>query len=193
MCRRAQRVLGRRELAEEAYPGDIIGIPNHGTLRIGDALTEGEQITFTGIPSFAPEILRRVRLTDAMKAKKLRQALQEMAEEGVVQVFRPADGAPALVGVVGPLQLDVLRDRLSTEYGLPVEFDQSEFQLARWISSDDRKAYDTFIEANRAGIAEDLDGDPVYLARSQFYLDYTRERAPGIVFTDIKDVKAKAA
>ena len=77
--------------------------------------------------------------------------------------------------------------------GLPVEFDQSEFQLARWISADDRKAYDTFIEANRAGIADDLDGDPVYLARSQFYLDYTRERAPGIVFTDVKDVKAAKA
>ena len=86
------------------------------------------------MPSFAPEIIRRVRLTDAMKAKKLKQALQEMAEEGVVQVFRPLDGSPALIGVVGPLQLDVLRDRLATEYGLPVEFDQSEFQLARWLS-----------------------------------------------------------
>jgi peptide chain release factor 3 len=182
-----------RAIADEAYAGDVVGIPNHGNLRIGDTLTEGEALNFVGVPSFAPEIIRRVRLTDAMKAKKLKQALQEMAEEGVVQVFRPTDGSPALIGVVGPLQLDVLRDRLSTEYGLPVEFDQSEFQLARWISSDDRKAYDTFIEANRAGIAEDLDGDPVYLARSQFYLDYTRERAPGIVFTDIKDVKAKAA
>src|SRR6202000_473371 len=126
-------------------------------------LTEGEAINFVGVPSFAPEIIRRVRLTDAMKAKKLKQALQEMAEEGVVQVFRPTDGSPALIGVVGPLQLDVLRDRLSTEYALPVEFDQSEFQLARWISSDARKAYDTFIETHRAGIAEDLDGDPVYL------------------------------
>jgi peptide chain release factor 3 len=84
----------------------------------------------------------------------------------------------------------VLRDRLAAEYGLPVEFDASEFALARWISADDRKALDTFAEANRSGIAEDLDGDPVYLARSQFYLDYTRERAPGIVFTDVKDVKA---
>jgi len=182
-----------RAIADEAYAGDVVGIPNHGNLRIGDTLTEGEALNFVGVPSFAPEIIRRVRLTDAMKAKKLKQALQEMAEEGVVQVFRPTDGSPALIGVVGPLQLDVLRDRLSTEYGLPVEFDQSEFQLARWISSADRKAYDTFIETNRAGIAEDLDGDAVYLARSQFYLDYTRERAPGIVFTDIKDVKAKAA
>jgi peptide chain release factor 3 len=179
-----------RAIADEAYAGDVVGIPNHGNLRIGDTLTEGETLNFVGVPSFAPEILRRVRLTDAMKAKKLKQALQEMAEEGVVQVFRPSDGSPALIGVVGPLQLDVLRDRLATEYGLPVEFDISEFQLARWISADDRKRYDEFIEANRSGIAEDLDGDAVYLARSQFYLDYTRERAPGIVFTDVKDVKA---
>ena len=88
------------------------------------------------------------------------------------------------------VKLDVLRDRLAAEYGLPVEFDASEFQLARWISAADRKKLDEFVEANRSGIAEDLDGDLVYLARSQFYLDYTRERAPGIVFTDVKDVKA---
>jgi peptide chain release factor 3 len=179
-----------RAIADEAFAGDVVGIPNHGSLRIGDTLTEGETLNFVGVPSFAPEIIRRVRLTDAMKAKKLKQALQEMAEEGVVQVFRPTDGSPALIGVVGPLQLDVLRDRLATEYGLPVEFDPSEFQLARWISAAERKKLDEFAEANRAGIADDLDGDLVYLARSQFYLDYTRERAPGIVFADVKDVKA---
>jgi len=179
-----------RAIADEAFAGDVVGLPNHGSLRIGDTLTEGETLNFVGVPSFAPEIIRRVHLTDAMKAKKLKQALQEMAEEGVVQVFRPADGSPALIGVVGPLQLDVLRDRLAAEYGLPVEFDHSEFQLARWISAADKKTLEEFAEANRAGIADDLDGDLVYLARSQFYLDYTRERAPGIVFTDVKDVKA---
>ena len=179
-----------RAIADEAFAGDVVGIPNHGMLRIGDTLTEGETLNFVGVPSFAPEIVRRVRLTDAMKAKKLKQALQEMAEEGVVQVFRPIDGSPALIGVVGSLQLDVLRDRLATEYGLPVEFDASEFQLARWLSAADRKKLDTFLEANRSAIAEDLDGDVVYLARSQFHLDYTRERAAGIAFTDVKDVKA---
>ena len=101
-----------RALADEAYAGDVVGIPNHGTLRIGDTLTEGEDIAFLGVPNFAPEILRRVKLGDPMKAKKLKEALQQMAEEGVVQVFRPLDGAPALVGVVGPLQLDVLKVRL---------------------------------------------------------------------------------
>jgi peptide chain release factor 3 len=179
-----------RAIADEAFAGDVVGIPNHGSLRIGDTLTEGETLNFVGVPSFAPEIIRRVRLTDAMKAKKLKQALQEMAEEGVVQVFRPVDGSPALIGVVGPLQLDVLRDRLAAEYGLPVEFDVSEFALARWISAAEKKTLDDFTEANRSGIADDLDCDPVYLARSQFYLDYTRERAPRVVFTDVKDVKA---
>ncbi|MGY3359487.1 peptide chain release factor 3 [Bradyrhizobium sp. GM0.4] len=98
-----------RSVADEAYAGDVVGIPNHGTLRIGDTLTDGEDFNFVGVPSFAPEIVRRVRLTDAMKAKKLKEALQQMSEEGVVQVFRPRDGAPALVGVVGALQLDVLQ------------------------------------------------------------------------------------
>ena len=181
-----------RSVADEAFAGDVVGIPNHGTLRIGDTLTEGEDITFVGVPSFAPEIVRRVRLTDAMKAKKLKEALQQMSEEGVVQVFRPRDGAPALVGVVGPLQLDVLKARLDAEYSLPVEFEVSEFQLARWISSDDRKKLDAFVAANNSGIADDVDGDPVFMAKNEFYLGYTRERAEGINFSSVKDVKKKA-
>jgi peptide chain release factor 3 len=181
-----------RSVADEAFAGDVVGIPNHGTLRIGDTLTEGEDITFVGVPSFAPEIVRRVRLTDAMKAKKLKEALQQMSEEGVVQVFRPRDGAPALVGVVGPLQLDVLKARLDAEYSLPVEFEVSEFQLARWISSDDRKKLEAFVAANTSGIADDVDGDPVFMAKNEFYLGYTRERAEGINFSNVKDVKKKA-
>ncbi|WP_024509891.1 peptide chain release factor 3 [Bradyrhizobium sp. ARR65] len=181
-----------RSVADEAFAGDVVGIPNHGTLRIGDTLTEGEDITFVGVPSFAPEIVRRVRLTDAMKAKKLKEALQQMSEEGVVQVFRPRDGAPALVGVVGPLQLDVLKARLDAEYSLPVEFEVSEFQLARWVSSDDRKKLDAFIASNTSSIADDVDGDPVYLAKNEFYLGYTKERAEGISFSNVKDVKKRA-
>jgi len=182
-----------RALADEAYAGDVVGIPNHGTLRIGDTLTEGEDLNFVGVPNFAPEILRRVRLADPMKAKKLREALQQMAEEGVVQVFRPIDGAPAMVGVVGPLQLDVLKTRLDNEYGLEIGFEQSEFSLARWISSDDKKAFETFKSANGSSLAEDLDGDLVFMARNQFTLDYTRERAPAIAFADIKDLRKDAA
>jgi peptide chain release factor 3 len=180
-----------RALADEAFAGDVVGIPNHGTLRIGDTLSEGEDINFVGVPSFAPEIVRRVRLADAMKAKKLKEALQQMSEEGVVQVFRPRDGAPALVGVVGPLQLDVLKARLDAEYSLPVDFEVSEFQLARWISSEDPKKISAFIAANGSGVADDVDGDPVYLAKNEFYLGYTKERAEGIVFSSIKDVKKK--
>ena len=178
-----------RSIADEAFAGDVVGIPNHGTLRIGDTLTEGEDIKFLGVPMFAPEILRRVKLGDPMKAKKLKEALQQMAEEGVVQVFRPLDGAPAMVGVVGSLQLDVLKVRLNDEYGLEIGFDQPDFQLARWISCDDDKKLSDFVQANYSSCAEDLDGDKVFMARNQFVLDYTGERAPGIVFTDIKDVK----
>src|SRR6201996_4300135 len=176
-----------RALAEEAYAGDVVGIPNHGAIAIGDTLTEGEDLNFVGVPNFAPEILRRVRLPDAMKAKKLNQALQQLAEEGVVQVFRPQDGSPALVGVVGPLQLDVLRVRLKDEYGLEVMWDTAEFGLARWVSSDDEKVLDKFVKDHGLSIADDLDGDPVFLAKNEFYLGYTADRAPGIRFTDVKD------
>jgi peptide chain release factor 3 len=180
-----------RALAEEAYAGDVVGIPNHGTLRIGDTLTEGEELNFVGVPSFAPEMLRRIRLPDAMKAKKLKQALQELAEEGVVQVFRPTDGSPALVGVVGPLQLDVLRARLSDEYALQVDWDMTEFQLARWITAEDPKTLERFVDAHRSAIAEDLDGDLVFLARNAFNLEYTGRESPGIVFTDVKDIQRR--
>jgi peptide chain release factor 3 len=144
------------------------------------------------VPNFAPEILRRVRLPDAMKAKKLKEALQQLAEEGVVQVFRPQDGSPALVGVVGPLQLDVLRVRLKDEYGLEVLWDTAEFALARWIAADDPKVLEKFVKDHGLSIADDLDGDPVYLAKNDFYLGYTRDRAPGIAFTDVKDRHAAA-
>src|SRR4029078_5006951 len=113
-----------RSIADEAFAGDVVGIPNHGLLRIGDALTEGEELSFTGIPSFAPEILRRVKLADPMKAKKLRSALEDSAEERVVPLFLPLDASPAIVGVVGALQLDVLADRLANEYGVSIEFEQ---------------------------------------------------------------------
>src|SRR5712672_4413907 len=180
-----------RAIADEAHAGDVVGIPNHGSLRIGDTLTEGETLNFIGVPSFAPEILRRVRLPDAMKAKKLKQALQELGEEGVVQVFRPTDGSPALVGVVGPLQLDVLRVRLKDEYGLEVMWDDAEFALARWIAAADPKVLDRFVSTYRASIAEDLDGDLVFLARNAFNLDYTGQQSPGITFRNVKDFRER--
>jgi peptide chain release factor 3 len=180
-----------RALAEEAYAGDVVGIPNHGTLRIGDSLTEGEDLNFVGVPNFAPEILRRVRLPDAMKAKKLKEALAQLAEEGVAQVFRPHDGSPAMVGVVGPLQLDVLKARLAAEYGLEVDWSPSEFQLARWIAADDRKAFDEFVKVRPSAIADDFDDDLVFMARNAFDLEYTGEHNRGITFTDVKDIHKK--
>mgnify|MGYP001765829114 CR=1 FL=1 len=181
-----------RQLAEEAWPGDVVGIPNHGTLRIGDTLTEGEDLVFRGVPSFAPEILRRVKLGDAMKAKKLREALQQMAEEGVVQLFIPNDGSPAMVGVVGALQLDVLTERLQAEYGLPVTFEQSRFEICRWVSAKDPAELDKFLKAYPASMAVDLDGAPVFMAASAWSLKYDQERWPEIEFADIKDYQRAA-
>ncbi|MGL4395915.1 MAG: peptide chain release factor 3 [Hyphomicrobium sp.] len=178
-----------RSIAEEAYAGDIVGIPNRGLLRIGDALTEGEDIAFLGIPSFAPEILRRVRLEDAIRARKLREALMEMAEEGVVQIFSPIEGTQPIVGVIGALQLDVLAERLKNEYSLPIAFEQAPCEVARWISSDDKKALETFVEKNRSKIAEDQDGDRVYLAESSFSLRWAADRNPDIRFTDVKALR----
>ncbi|MCG4258989.1 peptide chain release factor 3 [Acetobacter senegalensis] len=176
-----------RQLAEEAFAGDVVGIPNHGTLRIGDTLTESENLSFTGVPHFAPEILRRVRLDDAMKAKKLKQALTQLAEEGVVQLFRPQDGAQPIVGVVGTLQLDVLQARLKAEYGVAIGFDATPFSLARWITGP-RDKIEIFAQINRSAMADDLDDDPVFLATSAFMMRRTQEQNPDITFHDIKQI-----
>jgi peptide chain release factor 3 len=165
----------------------VVGIPNHGTLRIGDTLTEGEALVFRGVPSFAPEILRRVKLGDAMKSKKLREALQQMAEEGVVQLFVPRDGSGAIVGVVGALQLDVLVERLEAEYDLPVSFEPSRFELARWVSSHDTTEMERFSRSYTSSLADDLDGAPVYLAQNAWGLRYEQEKWPKVTFSDIKD------
>jgi peptide chain release factor 3 len=175
-----------RSLAEEAYAGDIVGLPNKGLLRIGDTVTEGEDLNFLGVPSFAPEILRRVRLEDAIRAKKLREALSEMAEEGVVQLFFPIDGTPPIVGVIGALQLDVLADRLTHEYGLPVGYDSVPYDVVRWIDADARATLDQFVERNRSAVALDLDDDPVFLASSEFNLKWTADKNPDIRFIEIK-------
>ena len=177
-----------RALAEEAFAGDVVGIPNHGTLRIGDTLTEEEELNFIGVPHFAPEILRRVRLDDAMKAKKLRQALQELAEEGVVQLFRPEDGAPPIVGVVGVLQLDVLQARLLGEYGVAIGFESVQFSLARWVTGE-KNELEKFRQAQRNAMALDGDGDPVFLATSAFMMRRTIEANPGLRFQDVKDFR----
>jgi peptide chain release factor 3 len=181
-----------RAIADEAFAGDVVGIPNHGTLRIGDTLTEGEDIVFRGVPSFAPEILRRIKLGDAMKAKKLREALQQMGEEGVVQLFLPRDGSPAIVGVVGALQLDVLKERLQAEYGLPIDYDPIRFSLCRWVSADEPAELDRFAESHGSAMASDLDGAPVFMAASPFSLKYEEDRWTAVRFADVKDYQKAA-
>jgi len=176
-----------RELAEEAYPGDIIGIPNHGSLRVGDTLTEGEALTFTGIPNFAPEILRRVKLGDPTKTKQLRNALNDMAEEGVTQIFRPLIGSQWIVGVVGQLQLEVLISRLQAEYKVDAGFEPSPWETARWLAADDPAKLEAFVDQHRSAIAEDRDGAPVYLARDAWELNYTSQRNPDVRFTATRE------
>jgi peptide chain release factor 3 len=171
-----------RELAQEAFPGDILGIPNHGQLRIGDALTEGEDLKFTGIPSFAPEVLRRARLDDPMKAKQLKKALEDLAEEGVSQLFKPVDGSPWVVGVVGPLQFDVITTRIETEYGLKCGFEDAGYETARWLAASDPAQVKKLTEGNRSSIAEDRDGAQVYLARNSWQLGRLQQDFPEVRF-----------
>ncbi len=175
-----------RNLAEEAWPGDILGIPNHGTLRIGDTLSEGEAIRITGIPNFAPEILRRVRLEDPLKSKHLRRALEQLAEEGVTRIFRPLVGGDWIVGVVGALQLEVLAARIKSEYELAVRFEPAPYETARWIEGEAAEVK-RFTEANRAALAEDHDNAPVYLARNAWELNTTLREWPGLRFTQTRE------
>ncbi|SCM68248.1 bacterial peptide chain release factor 3 (bRF-3) [Donghicola eburneus] len=176
-----------RELAEEAWAGDIIGIPNHGQLRIGDTLTEGETIRATGIPSFAPELLQGVRAGDPMKAKHLEKALMQFAEEGAAKVFKPNIGSGFIVGVVGALQFEVLASRIELEYGLPVRFEASQFTSARWVSGA-KADVDKFVNTNKQHIAFDHDGDVVYLTRMQWDIDRVVRDHPELSLTATKEM-----
>jgi peptide chain release factor 3 len=175
-----------RELADTAEAGDIIGIPNHGTLRVGDTLSEKNTVRFTGLPNFAPEILRRVQLLDPTKTKQLRKALDDLSEEGVIQVFYPEIGAQWIVGVVGQLQLEVLISRLSAEYKVEAMLEASPFATARWLKGPDA-ALKTFEEFNRPNLARDRDGDMVFMARSPWDVSYQQEKNPDLSFSATKE------
>ncbi|MCB1338823.1 MAG: peptide chain release factor 3, partial [Maritimibacter sp.] len=176
-----------RELAEEAWAGDIIGIPNHGQLRIGDTLTEGEMLRVTGIPSFAPELLQGVRAGDPMKAKHLEKALMQFAEEGAAKVFKPDIGSGFIVGVVGALQFEVLASRIEQEYNLPVRFEASQFTSARWVSGP-KLELEKFVKANKQHIAHDHDGDPVYLTRLKWDIDRAERDYPELKLSATKEM-----
>jgi peptide chain release factor 3 len=177
-----------RATVEEAWPGDIIGIPNHGNLRIGDTLTEGESLHITGIPTFAPELLQTVRPLDPLKAKHVGRALQQLAEEGAASVFKPRFGTDWIVGVVGALQFDVLADRIRSEYDVPVKFEPAELFTARWIQAADHATLKKFMDSNRASVADDHDGAPVFLARNAWHLNRTHEDNPQITFLKTREL-----
>ena len=176
-----------RELAEGAVAGDIVGIPNHGTLRVGDTLTEKGDVAFTGLPDFAPEILRRVLLGDPMKVKQMRRGLSDLAEEGVIRLFKPAIGSQWIVGVIGELQLEVLATRMEQEYGAPVAFEPSPFDVARWLRAKDPAVLKKFIEANRSRVAADQDGTPVLLMRNAWEFDRFVEEWPDVEFAAVRE------
>lgn len=176
-----------RELAEDAFAGDIIGIPNHGQLRIGDSLTEGEKINFTGIPAFAPELLKSARALDPLKSKHLGDALKQIAEEGGASVFKPVVGAEWIVGVVGVLQFEVMADRIKNEFNLPVMFEPTQYFTARWVSSEDKLEMKKFTDANRLNLAEDNDGALVFLARNAWHLNKAQEDFPKVKFAKVKE------
>ncbi len=176
-----------REIADEAFPGDIIGIPNHGTLRVGDTLSERALVRFTGLPNFAPEILRRVQLKDPTKTKQLRKALDDMAEEGVTQVFYPEIGSNWIIGVVGQLQLDVLLSRLDAEYKVAAGLEPAPFDTARWVSAADPADLKAFVDLNRAAMAKDRDDNPVFLAKSSWEVGYVADRYPKVKFAATRE------
>ncbi|ALE17973.1 Peptide chain release factor 3 [Altererythrobacter epoxidivorans] len=175
-----------REIADTAEAGDIIGIPNHGTLRVGDTLSEKNDLRFTGLPNFAPEILRRVILKDPTKTKQLRKALDDLSEEGVIQVFYPEIGAQWIVGVVGQLQLDVLVSRLEAEYKVGAHLEASPFATARWLKGTEA-ALKNFEDFNRSNLARDRDGDLVFMAKSPWDVNYQVEKNPELTFSATKE------
>jgi peptide chain release factor 3 len=177
-----------REVAEEAWAGDILGIPNHGNLRIGDALTEGEEIRFTGIPSFAPELLKSVRPEDPLRAKHLGKALFQLAEEGAAQAFKARLGNRWIVGVAGALQFDVLADRIRTEYDIPVRFDSVSINTARWVEAHgDHRLLQQFLDQHEPNMAEDHNGSPVFLPRNAWHLETAEKEWPGLTFLKTKE------
>jgi peptide chain release factor 3 len=177
-----------REAAEDAYAGDILGLHNHGTIRIGDTFTEGESLKFQGIPNFAPELFRRVLLKDPLRMKALNKGLDQLSEEGATQVFRPLLGNEVILGAVGALQFDVVAYRLKNEYGVESAYDPVEVTTARWIECDDAKMLEEFRRKNEARLAVDSSGALTYLAPSRVNLGLTEERWPGVRFTATREI-----
>ena len=173
---------------EEAYAGDIIGVPNHGTIKIGDTFTEKTPLKFTGIPSFAPEHFRRVRLRNPLKTKQLQKGLEQLAEEGAVQLFRPLVNNDYILGAVGILQFDVIISRLAEEYGVDAGYEPVGIATARWVASADKRQFDEFRDYYGGDLALDAEGALAYLAPSPWKLESAEERYPKVEFRVTREI-----
>jgi peptide chain release factor 3 len=182
-----------RQHVDEAYAGDIIGLHNHGTINIGDSFTQGEPLTFTGIPSFAPELFRRAVLRDPLKLKALQKGLAQLCEEGATQLFKPLLNNDLLLGAVGPLQFEVASFRLRDEYGVDCVFEGVNVVAARWVRCEDRGHLDEFTKKLAVNLARDHTGALVYLAPTTVSLSLTQERWPKIQFFTTRELSAASA
>ena len=181
-----------REQVEEAYAGDIIGLPNHGNMQIGDSFSEGEPLQFTGIPYFAPDFFRAVRIRNPLKIKQLHKGLQQLGEEGAVQVFKPVNGGDLILGAVGVLQFEVVASRLMNEYGVDAVFEGTSISSARLISCEDKRMLADFEKSSAgASLAHDAAGNLAYLASSGVNLKLTQERWPGVTFHSTREHAVK--
>lgn len=181
-------IAGDREAVEEAWPGDIIGLHNHGTIQIGDTFTWGDPFKFTGIPNFAPELFRRIHLKDPMRQKQLLKGLVQLAEEGAVQVFRPLMNNDLIVGAVGVLQFDVVVHRLKTEYNVDAQYENVQVYTARWVRATDQKALEDFKRKAQMNLALDGSEHLTYIAPTRANLMLTEERYPDIQFAQTKEI-----
>jgi len=179
-----------RAAVEDAWPGDIIGIRNHGTIKIGDTFSEKEPLNFIGIPNFAPGHFRRVQLKSPMKSKQLHKGLTQLVEEGAVQLFRPLLGNEFILGAVGVLQFDVTMARLKAEYGVDAVYDQANYATARWVNCDDRKRLTAFEGANQRNLALDPEGNLTYLAESEWKLEFVAKQWPEITFQKTRECQS---
>lgn len=184
-------MANKRDAAETAWPGDIIGLHNHGTIAIGDCFTEGEKVAYTGIPNFAPELFQRVVLRDPLKAKALHKGLDQLCEEGATQVFRPLTNNDIILGAVGTLQFDMVAERLRTEYSVSATFEAAQVNMARWVDGPNAEIQ-RFRDKMTEGVALDHSGAVVYLASSRVKLDLTRERWPELTFSDTREHTGRA-
>ncbi len=177
----------RRDILDEAFPGDIIGIPNHGLLQLGDTLTEGEKLQFTGLPFFAPEIFKLVETADPLRTKQLREGLMQLGEEGAIQVFKPLVGTQMLLGAFGQLQFEVVAHRLKSEYNAEVRLLSARYTISRWISSKDPSVLKRFIQENSHRMSEDVVGAPVFLATHKSELEVAQQLWKDVEFHALRE------